>query len=115
MKRFLLLAMVGVIALLLAAPVQAQGRRNSVKGTAVLGSKDLRAQTIEVGRALFVVTPETLLQDREGNLITLADIPVPEVGSEERGDWALIGAEFLAKRIGDQNVLIKLSLTDPPT
>lgn len=115
MKRFLLLAMVGVIALVLAAPVQAQGQRNSIKGTAALGSKDLRAQTIEVGRALFVVTPETLLRDREGNLIALADIPVPEVGSEERGDWVLIGADFLAKRIGDEKVLIWLTLTDPPT
>jgi len=115
MKRFALLTLMGLIALALAAPVQAQGRRNSVKGTAALGSKDLNAQTLEVGRAVFLITPETLMRDRDGNLISLADIPVPEVGSEDDGDWATIGAKFLAKRIGDDNVLIWLTLMDPPT
>ncbi len=114
MKRILLWSIVATISLLLASPVLAQGRSITVKGEAQLGSKDMKAQTIELGDSVFQVTRETLLKDQAGRLIGLADIPVPEVGMEHEGAWEVIGGKFVAKRIGGDNVLIRLTLSEAP-
>lgn len=113
MQRTILVLLIGALALALASPVQARGSRSSVEGEATLRAKDLEAKTLEIGDSVFLVTPETLMRDQKGRLLSLAQLPVREVG-QEGGDWPVIGASFKAMRVGNDNVLVSLRLTGAP-